>query len=188
MQRANAQRHRRVPASCWGESKANPNRSTWQQRKTRAAASFGLGSRSLRFECAKPLAQNPAESRHFPGRLALLPKSLCGGRLGGGASRIRTLSTPRRIWSESEPPNLPTEKNVGCCAFEAPNPPSPVRMRESPTGRTPRNRANFPECSRVQTRSLRVGRLGGGGDSLMRTRLWVRIPDLQGNYRETPRI
>ena len=131
------------PALRWGKSRANPNRPTWQQRKTWAAASFGLGTRSLRFGCAKPLAQNPAESRDFPGRLALLPKSLCVGRLGGGASRIRTLSTPWRMESESEPPNLATEKNAGYCAFEAPNPQSPVRIRLSPIAKTPRNRANF---------------------------------------------
>ncbi len=48
-----------------------------------------------------------------------------------------------RIKSETEPPNLPTEKNAGCCAFDAPIPPSPVRVRESPTAKTPRNRGNF---------------------------------------------
>jgi hypothetical protein len=36
----------------------------------------------------------------------------------------------QRIGSESEPPNLPTEKNAGFCAFDAPNPPSPVRIHE----------------------------------------------------------
>ncbi len=48
-----------------------------------------------------------------------------------------------RIESESEPPNLPTEKNAGCFALEAPNPQSPVRIRLSPTAKTPRNRGNF---------------------------------------------
>ena len=54
-----------------------------------------------------------------------------------------------RIGSETEPPNLPTEKNAGCCAFGAPIPPSPVRVRESPTAKTPRNRGNFGDASRT---------------------------------------
>ncbi len=111
-------------------------------------------------------------------------RSLRNSRLVGGASRIRTLSTLWRIWSESEPPNLPTEKNAGCCAFDAPIPPSPVRVRESPTAKTPRNRANFSICSWMKTRSLCNDRLNGGGGSLGRTRLWGEIPDLQGKYRE----
>ncbi len=63
---------------------------------------------------------------------------------------------------ESEPPNLPTEKNAGCCAFEVPKPRSPVRMREGPTAKTPRNRGNFSCCFEVRAGSLRSGRLGGG--------------------------
>ncbi len=39
-------------------------------------------------------------------------------------------------------------------------------------------------CARVQAGSLRNRRPNGGAGSLVRTRLWVRIPDLQGNYRE----
>jgi hypothetical protein len=34
--------------------------------------------------------------------------------------------------SESEPPNLATEKNADCGAFEAPNPQSPVRISQDP--------------------------------------------------------
>ncbi len=85
------------PALRWGESRANPNRPTWQQRKTWAAASFRRGTRSLRCGCAKPLAQNPAESRDFPGRLALLPKNLCVGRLGGGAASRSRTRLPERV-------------------------------------------------------------------------------------------
>ncbi len=94
--------------------------------------------------------------------IALRARILRSRGLLGGESRIRTLSTPRRIWSESEPPNLPTEKNAGCCAFEAPNPPSPVRMRESPTAKTPRIRGNFRLRLALSSRSLRIRGLNGG--------------------------
>ena len=79
----------------YGELRANPNCPTWRQSKTRAAASFGPGTRRLRFGSPKPSSQNPAESRDFPGRLALLPKSLCSSRLHGGGSGIRTHGTFR---------------------------------------------------------------------------------------------
>ena len=50
----------------------------------------------------------------------------------------------RQIGSETEPPNLATEKNTGCGVFQARNPQSPVRIRERLTAKTPRNRGNFP--------------------------------------------
>ena len=55
------------PALHWGESTANPNRPTWQQRQTPTAASSNPGTRGLRFVFARALAQNPAESREFLG-------------------------------------------------------------------------------------------------------------------------
>ena len=45
--------------------------------------------------------------------------------------------------SESEPPNLATERSAGHCVIRAPNPRSPVRMRLGSTAKTPRNRGNF---------------------------------------------
>ncbi len=48
-----------------------------------------------------------------------------------------------RIESESEPPNMATEKNAGHGVFRAPNPQSPVRMRLDSTTNTPRNRGDF---------------------------------------------
>ena len=79
------------------------------------------------------------------------------GRAARGGARRESSKSNRlvgRISSESEPPNLATEKNAGCCALEAANLPSPVRMRDSPTAKTPRNRANFSDCSRVCAPSL----------------------------------
>ena len=43
----------------------------------------------------------------------------------------------RRIESESEPPNLATEKNAGCGIIRARSPQSPVRVRD---GHTPKPR------------------------------------------------
>jgi len=53
----------------------------------------------------------------------------------------------RRIESESEPPNVPTEKNADCCAFEAANPPSPVRMRQSPDRQNPAESGDLVGCA-----------------------------------------
>ncbi len=44
-----------------------PNRPTWQQRKTRAAATSRPATRSLRFGYAGLDGQNPAQSREFLG-------------------------------------------------------------------------------------------------------------------------
>ena len=49
------------------EQAAEPNRPTGQQRQTPTAAPSRPGTRSLRFGCAKALAQNPAQSRGFGG-------------------------------------------------------------------------------------------------------------------------
>ena len=53
-------------------------------------------------------------------------------------------SSLRRIGSESGPPNLAVETNLGGGAFLAPKPSSPVRLGECGTRKTPRNRGNFP--------------------------------------------
>ena len=103
----------------------------------------------------------------------------------GGASGIRALSG--RIGSETEPPNLATETNTGRGAFRARNPQSPVRIRVSSTAKTPRNRGDFSGCAGVRAGSLRSRRLDGGACSRSRTRLWNKIPDLQGKYREFAR-
>ena len=76
-----------------GEPRANPNRPTWQQRKTRAAAPSRPRTRGLRFGCAKPIGQNPAESRDFLGQPWIHAGSLCVGRLRGGEGGIRTHGT-----------------------------------------------------------------------------------------------
>jgi hypothetical protein len=85
--------------------------------------------------------------------------------------------TPWRIWSESEPPNLPTEKNTGCCVIRARNPQSPVRVRE---GHTPKLREDtgfwgatrVPASSSPMTRTRwRCGQSGANSslrDSLIR--------------------
>ena len=112
-----------------------------------ASGEFGRNAHASPLGCARPPGQNPAKGRGILGQLAPRLNEPRRRRLVGGASRIRTLSTPWRMESESEPPNLATEKNAGYCAFEAPNPQSPVRMRESPTAKTPRNRGNFSGCT-----------------------------------------
>jgi hypothetical protein len=49
------------------ESGAKPDRPTWQQRKTRAAASSTSGIRRLQFGFARASNQNPVESREACG-------------------------------------------------------------------------------------------------------------------------
>ncbi len=153
-----------------------PNRANRLRRISTAMVRLSAPRGCLRLGSRRRALQNPAEWRETCRRLALGRRILRSRGLVGGESRIRTLSTPRRIWGESEPPNLPTEKNAGCCSFEAPNPRSPVRMREGPTAKTPRNRGNFSCCSEVRAGSLCSGRLGGG-ESRIRTlstprRIW----------------
>jgi hypothetical protein len=86
-----------------------------------------------------------------------------------------------RIEGESEPPNLATEKSAGYCAFDAPIPPSPVRVRESPTAKTPRNRVNFSICIEMDAESLCNPRLNGG-ESGIRTHgtfQYTRFPSVR---------
>ncbi len=100
-------------------------------------------------------AKTPRNRGDFSGCARVRAGSLCNSRLSGGASRIRTLSTPWRMESESEPPNLATEKNTGNGVFDARNPQSPVRMREAPRPK-PRGIAGFSRPPRALTeKSLR---------------------------------
>ncbi len=55
-------------------------------------------------------AKTPRNRGDFSGCARVRAGSLCNCRLGGGASRIRTLSTLWRINSESEPRDLATKK------------------------------------------------------------------------------
>ncbi len=91
----------------------------------------------------RPTAKTPRNRANFSDCSRLCARSLCDSRLGGGASRIRTLSTPRRIENESEPPNLATEINATSCPLSARNSPSPVRIRMCPSPKTPRKRGSF---------------------------------------------
>ena len=59
----------------------------------------------------------------------------------------RTKLLQRRIASETEPPNLAVETNAGFVVFCAPNPPSPVRLGQCSTAKTPRNRGIFWRCA-----------------------------------------
>ncbi len=94
--------------------------------------------------------KTPRNRGNFSGCSWMRARSLCNSRLGGGASRIRTLSTLWRIWSESEPPNLATEKNAGDSARYVPNPRSPVRLREADRPK-PRGIAGFSATLRAVT-------------------------------------
>ena len=67
-----------------------------------------------------------------------------------------------RIESESEPPNLPTEKNAGCSFFQARNPQSPLRIREGRAAKTPRIRGDFSGPAAARAESLCNASLGGG--------------------------
>ncbi len=60
-------------------------------------ASFAIGIGSLRTACAKPIAQNPAESRVFSGRPTLCGESLCGSRLSGGGGSLGRTRLLRRF-------------------------------------------------------------------------------------------
>ncbi len=55
-------------------------------------------------------AKTPRNRGDFSGCDRVRAGSLCNCRLNGGESRIRTLSTPRRIWSESKSPDFATMK------------------------------------------------------------------------------
>jgi hypothetical protein len=97
------------------------------------------------------------ESEANPNRATRRPRN-SNSRYGSSESR----PSLGRIKSESEPPNSPTEKNAGCCAFDAPNPPSPVRIHEGSSAKTPRIRGDFSGCVQVRARSLCDRRLDGG--------------------------
>jgi len=74
---------------------ANPNRPTWQQRKTRAPAYLGPGTLSLRFGCARTQRPKPRRiagiSRAVPG--CAREVSATRRLNGGGGSLVRT-----RLW------------------------------------------------------------------------------------------
>jgi len=95
---------------------------------------------------------------------ALFDRSETGSVEQAGRGRPRL--SLGRIKSESEPPNLPTEKNAACGVFEAANLPSPVRVRDGPTLNTPRNRGVFSNSSWVRARSLGNSRLNGGASRI----------------------
>ena len=128
-----------------GELKANPNRPTWQQRQTRAAASSGPGTRCLRFGFARTLAQNPATPRGFWGQKRApayqTPETQTEWRSEWNSNFQYSLWG--RIGSESEPPKLATEINATSCPLSARNSPSPVRIRLCPSSKTPRKRGSF---------------------------------------------
>jgi hypothetical protein len=109
-------------------------------------------------------------------------------RMGSSCTNSCSGTSLRRIESETEPPNLATETNAGCGDFQARNPPSPVRIREGLTAKTPRNRGDFSGCARLRAGSLYDPRLNGGAGSLVRTRLCGQFPDLQGSCREILRF
>jgi hypothetical protein len=109
-------------------------------------------------------------------------------RVGGSQERANRRWDGRKTGSRrTERPNSPTETNTGRVTFGAQNPQSPVRLRQGPTAKTPRNRGDFPGRSGARATSLCSSRLDGGGGSLERTRLCCRFPDLQGKYREVLR-
>ena len=56
--------------SLWGESEANPNRQTWQQRQTRPAARYRPGTRRLRFGFGCAPLPRPRESAGVSGMVA----------------------------------------------------------------------------------------------------------------------
>ena len=120
--------------ACRPCNKSNPKRTGPYSAKILSIKSLGIETRFTARVTFRTVRDRNQSRVHW-----ILPNP--------GISRVRTLITPRRIWSESEPLTLATEKNAGCCAFEAPNPPSPVRMRESPSAKTPRNRGNFSGCT-----------------------------------------
>ena len=55
------------PRPRWGESRANPNRPTWQQRQTRVAAFLGAEPAVSGSDTRGLDGQDPAESRGFLG-------------------------------------------------------------------------------------------------------------------------
>jgi hypothetical protein len=118
-----------------------------------------------------------ASLNRMPERTVREPESL---HLYGSAEPRAFL---RRIESESEPPNLATEKSAGCGFVWARNPPSPVRLRKADRPKVTESRG-FPDRLALLPKTLCNGRLDGGGDSLGRTRLCGLIPVQQGKYRE----
>lgn len=86
------------------------------------------------------------------------------------------------------------DEEVGDCRSRAPtfdaatpsspNPPSPVRIPESPMPKTARNHGNSSVDRWMFRGGLCNHRLNGGGRSRGRTSLRGRVPELQGKYRE----
>src|SRR5262245_44348326 len=86
-----------------------------------------------------------------------------------------------RIGSESEPPNLATEINASRCPLSARNSPSPVPSRLYPSPKTRRRCGGLWEGRGLRPQSLCNRRLGGGGGSLVRTRLSLLSRENTGN-------
>jgi hypothetical protein len=82
---------------------------------------------------------------------------------------------------QSEPPELATEINARRGVYRAPNPPSPVRIRQTPTPKTLRNRGLFRRSRQVLARVRRTQSLGGGG----RSRAPARLSPQGGNSNRT---
>ncbi len=101
---------------------------------------------------------NGGASRIRTCSIALLSPALRWGESRANPNRplgnreIRTCSvappSPAHRRGESEPPNWATEKNAGDSARSAPNPRSPVRLREADRPKTQRNRGIFCDAPR----------------------------------------
>ncbi len=146
------------PALRWdGESTAKPNRPTWQQRKTRAAASFGLGTRSLRFGYTRARRPKPRAiagiSRAVPG---------CGREVSATADWVaeravdrEPVSLPKSLIYRENTGNSPETGFRGEARFSSPSPfrgPTWLVSLNSETGKSlPTNRefrdANSECCS-----------------------------------------
>ena len=124
-------------------------------------------------------------------RRALVP----GEATNDTVSRVGYGSVPRMASVGLIPCQAPSRANLarirtaqlgnrekrGLLRIRGPEPQSPVRMRESPTAKTPRNRGNFSGCRQVQRRSLCNPRLVGG-ESGIRTHgtfQYTRFPSVR---------
>ncbi len=114
-----------------GESRANPNRRTWQQRQMPTAAPSKPVTRSLRFGFARALAQNLAQPRGF-GRPTRVP-----------ASPSPTTQTRwRREWDSN-----PRYLAVHALSKRAPSTTRPS-LRKAYAFLTPETRSVSESCSR----------------------------------------
>jgi AraC-like DNA-binding protein len=89
------------------------------------------------------LAYQPGRRRPRPSRRPKRSRWAHPLAARGPRQASRQDARAKRIGGETEPPDFATETNTGRAVVPAQNPQSPVRIRQGPLAKTPRNRGIF---------------------------------------------